>query len=115
VTHAAPSSPSTSAAPFVEKANAYLLPVYARPNFVLSHGKGSYVWDTDGRKYLDFCAGIAVNALGHADDEFVKVSIIQASVIALLYMRGSYRVLRESVMESICLSQLLFTHRWDVC
>jgi acetylornithine aminotransferase len=89
VTHAAPSSPSTSAAPFVEKANAYLLPVYARPNFVLSHGKGSYVWDTDGRKYLDFCAGIAVNALGHADDEFVKVSIIQASVIALLYMRGS--------------------------
>lgn len=50
-----------------------LLPVYARPNFVLSHGKGSYVWDTEGRKYLDFSAGIAVNALGHADEGVLKV------------------------------------------
>lgn len=73
VTHPSPSSPTASAKQFVEKANAYLLPVYARPNFVLSHGKGAWVWDTDGNKYLDFCAGIAVNALGHADDEFVKV------------------------------------------
>ena len=51
----------------------YLLPVYARPQFVLSHGKGSKVWDTDGRCYVDFSAGIAVNALGHGDEEFVKV------------------------------------------
>lgn len=50
-----------------------LLPVYARPNFVLSHGKGLYVWDTEGRKYLDFSAGIAVNALGHADEGVLKV------------------------------------------
>lgn len=50
-----------------------MLPVYDRPNFVLSHGKGSYVWDTDGNKYLDFSAGIAVNALGHADEGVVKV------------------------------------------
>jgi len=49
-------------------AKEYLLPVYARPSFVLEHGKGSWVWDCDGRKYLDFTAGIAVNALGHADD-----------------------------------------------
>ncbi|KAI0688553.1 acetylornithine aminotransferase [Cytidiella melzeri] len=78
LTHPAPSSPSISAAPFIEKSNTYLLPVYARPNFVLSHGKGAYVWDTDGNKYLDFCAGIAVNALGHADDEFVKVMTTEA-------------------------------------
>ena len=49
-------------------AKEYLLPVYARPSFVLDHGKGSWVWDCDGRKYLDFTAGVAVNALGHADD-----------------------------------------------
>jgi len=53
----------------------YLLPVYARPDFVLSHGKGSWVWDVDGRKFLDFGAGIAVNALGHADEGVLKASL----------------------------------------
>lgn len=49
--------------------------MYARPNIVLSHGSGSWVWDTEKRKYLDFSAGIAVNALGHADSKFVDVSL----------------------------------------
>ncbi|KAJ7228903.1 pyridoxal phosphate-dependent transferase [Mycena pura] len=56
----------------------YLLPVYARPDFVLSHGHGSYVYDTAGRRYLDFSAGIAVNALGHADAGVVKTIAEQA-------------------------------------
>ncbi|KAE9386804.1 PLP-dependent transferase, partial [Gymnopus androsaceus JB14] len=55
------------------RASKFLLPVYARPDFVLSHGKGSYVWDTEGRKFLDFSAGIAVNALGHSDEGVAKV------------------------------------------
>jgi acetylornithine aminotransferase len=59
-------------------ASNYLLPVYARPDFVLSEGKGSYVWDTDGKKYLDFSAGIAVNSLGHADEGVLKVLSDQA-------------------------------------
>ncbi|KAI3612574.1 acetylornithine aminotransferase [Moniliophthora roreri] len=54
------------------RASNYLLGVYARPDFVLSHGKGSHVWDTEGRKFLDFSAGIAVNALGHGDEGVVK-------------------------------------------
>ena len=54
-------------------AKEYLLPVYARQPFVLDHGKGSWVWDCDGRKFLDFTAGIAVNALGHADDGVSEV------------------------------------------
>lgn len=58
-----------------------LLGVYARPEFVISHGKGSYVWDTEGRKYLDFSAGIAVNSLGHADEGVLKVIHEQASKI----------------------------------
>lgn len=42
---------------------------------MLAHGKGSYVWDTEGKKYLDFSAGIAVNALGHADGGVVEVGL----------------------------------------
>ncbi|KAF9468984.1 acetylornithine aminotransferase [Collybia nuda] len=63
---ASSSSPATTS--ILVRSQANLLGVYARPDFVLSHGKGSYVWDTEGRKYLDFSAGIAVNALGHADE-----------------------------------------------
>jgi len=57
----------------VERFKAHMLPVYDRPEFVLHHGKGSNIWDTDGNKYLDFSAGIAVNALGHADEGVLKV------------------------------------------
>ncbi|KAF8680532.1 Aminotransferase [Rhizoctonia solani] len=54
---------------------------YARPPFILQRGKGSWVWDTTGRKYLDFSAGIAVNALGHGDAELAKVAGEQAAIL----------------------------------
>lgn len=73
-THNPTAPPSVTAEATVARFKEYMLPVYDRPNFVLSHGKGSYLWDTDGNKYLDFSAGIAVNALGHADEGVVKVS-----------------------------------------
>lgn len=66
----------------------YLLPVYARPPFVLSHGRGSWVWDADGRKFLDFSAGIAVNALGHADPGVSEV--IQQQSSTLLHTSNVY-------------------------
>jgi len=46
-------------------APAALVGVYAQPDLVLARGEGCWVWDEDGRRYLDFTAGIAVNALGH--------------------------------------------------
>ncbi len=50
----------------------YLVQTYARPPFVLTRGEGVYVFDADGKKYLDCAAGIAVNALGYNDRELVK-------------------------------------------
>ena len=70
-----PSSVPASVQTLLKRADSYVLPVYARPPFFLSHGKGAYVWDTEGRKYLDFSAGIAVNALGHADEGVAQVSL----------------------------------------
>lgn len=46
-------------------------------------GEGSYIWDIDNRKYLDFTAGIAVNALGHCDPEFTNLIAQQVSRGAL--------------------------------
>src|SRR6202049_3250705 len=57
----------------VEEAEKFLLPTYKRQAFVLERGKGCYVYDAAGRKYLDFLGGIAVNALGHAHPRIVKV------------------------------------------
>jgi len=72
----------------IDRGSKYLLPVYARAPFVLSHGKGSWVWDTVGQKYLDFSAGIAVNALGHADEGLLKV--LQGQVGKLLHTSNLY-------------------------
>jgi acetylornithine/N-succinyldiaminopimelate aminotransferase len=57
----------------VGAADKFLLPTYKRSPFVLTHGRGCYVFDATGKKYLDFLGGIAVNALGHAHPRIVKV------------------------------------------
>lgn len=59
----------------------YLLQNYARYPLVLRRGKGVYVYDTDGRKYLDFISGIGVNALGHAHPRIMKVIRDQAATL----------------------------------
>jgi len=46
---------------------------------VLSHGVGSKLYDYSGREYLDFAAGIAVNALGHSDPRWVAAVTEQAA------------------------------------
>ncbi|KAL2915374.1 acetylornithine aminotransferase [Polyrhizophydium stewartii] len=61
-----------------------LLQLYARPNIVFSHGSGAVLFDTQGRRYLDFTAGIAVNALGHADPGVAAVVADQASKLVHL-------------------------------
>src|SRR5256886_827618 len=54
-------------------AEKFLLPTYKRQPVIMSHGRGAYVFDSTGKKYLDFLGGIAVNALGHAHPRIVKV------------------------------------------
>jgi acetylornithine/N-succinyldiaminopimelate aminotransferase len=56
----------------------YWLPVYKPRELVLDHGKGARVWDTEGRDYVDFGAGIAVNALGHQDPDLLAALTAQA-------------------------------------
>ncbi|HLZ13327.1 MAG TPA: acetylornithine/succinylornithine family transaminase [Candidatus Acidoferrum sp.] len=54
-------------------AEKFLLPTYKRPPLVFTRGRGPYVFDSSGKKYLDFLGGIAVNGLGHAHPAIVKV------------------------------------------
>src|SRR5262245_5973421 len=50
----------------------YILQTYQRPNFVIERGEGCYLFDTEGRRYLDCVSGIAVNALGYGDEQVAK-------------------------------------------
>ena len=62
----------------IDLAKRYWLPVYQPRELVLDHGKGARVWDTRGRDYIDFGAGIAVNALGHQDPDLLAALTAQA-------------------------------------
>ncbi len=54
-------------------AEKFLLPTYKRQPVVMTHGRGAYIYDATGKKYLDFLGGIAVNALGHVHPRIVRV------------------------------------------
>ena len=99
-THATPSPTSVTTQDILNRGRQYLLPVYARPDFVLSGGKGAWVWDVDGRRFLDFSAGIAVNALGHADEGVLKASLH----LLIIYRSFLLVVTREISLSSEFLS-----------
>ena len=66
----------------------YLLHVYARLPLTLVRGQGARVWDANGKEYLDFLAGIAVNAVGHCHPRVVQA--IQDQAATLMHTSGYY-------------------------
>jgi predicted acetylornithine/succinylornithine family transaminase len=62
-----------AAAKIVADSTRYLMNTYRRPAVVFTHGRGCRLYDSQGRAYLDFLAGIAVNALGYAHPRMVRV------------------------------------------
>jgi len=59
----------------------FLLPTYSRYPVALARGKGVFLFDLEGKKYLDFVAGIGVNALGHAHPRILKAIKEQAGLL----------------------------------
>ncbi len=71
--------PGPKAHALVKRDSAVISQSYPRDYpFVMDYGKGSWLWDVDGNKFLDFMAGIAVNSTGHAHPEVVKAIQDQA-------------------------------------
>src|SRR3989304_1730145 len=62
----------------VELEKQYLFQTYARSPIVIERGKGCWVWDTSGKKYLDFVSGLGVNALGYSHPRILKALREQA-------------------------------------
>ncbi|KAF9986520.1 acetylornithine aminotransferase [Mortierella antarctica] len=87
----------------IDKHAKYTLTTYGRPPVVFTHGKGSYLYDVGHREYVDFTAGIAVNALGHSDPEVARILFDQAKQVvhlSNLYYNVPAGELAEQLIEA---------------
>jgi acetylornithine aminotransferase len=102
---------ASSSKPGQSSKHSHLLKVYARPqNLCLERGKGCNVWDTNGKKYLDFTAGIAVNALGHADKGVSDV--IKDQCDKLIHISNLYDSIYPDVLATMICEQIQSKDEW---
>src|SRR3954464_16002037 len=66
----------------------YVIPTYGRFELKFASGRGCEVWDEDGKRYLDFGAGIAVTSIGHAHPRVVRA--LQEQVGTLVHTSNLY-------------------------
>ena len=79
----------------------HVMNTYGRLPLALSHGQGCWVWDTQGRKYLDGLGGIAVNTLGHGHPKLVPA--LQDQVAKLIHSSNYYEApLQEQLAAKLC-------------
>lgn len=87
---------------WIEKANKYVANTYTRFPIVVTKGEGCWVWDMNGRRYLDFLSGIAVCNLGHVNKNVVEALTHQAGRLGhisnLFYMEPQVRA-AELIVE----------------
>ncbi|MGC2776027.1 MAG: acetylornithine transaminase [Bradyrhizobium sp.] len=90
-----------------------LMEITARPRTVFVRGKGSWLWDDNGRRYLDFIQGWAVNALGHAPPELAKALSDQATRLITpspAYFNDTSLQLAKALTDRSCFDQVFFTN-----
>lgn len=105
--------PSLAADTVVDLERQYVLQNYSRYPLVLHKGKGCHVYDVNGTRYLDFIAGIGVNALGHAHPRIVKVIREQAALLihtSNLYYNEYQGPLARKLAETTGLQRTFFTN-----
>jgi acetylornithine/N-succinyldiaminopimelate aminotransferase len=95
----------------VELEKRYILNTYRRPDFVLERGEGVWLYDSEGRRYLDAVAGIAVNALGHGDPELLAALAAQARKlihVSNLYQTEPQVLLAQALVENSFADKVFF-------
>jgi acetylornithine/N-succinyldiaminopimelate aminotransferase len=90
-----------------------VVPSYGRFDLVLSRGQGSYVWDVNGKRYLDLGGGIAVCSLGHANPEITQALLLQSQKlvhVSNLYYHGPQGLLAEQIVKNIASGKVFFSN-----
>lgn len=87
--------------PAVTRPMPHVMNTYGRLPMALSHGRGCWVWDTEGKRYLDALGGIAVNTLGHAHPKLVPA--LQDQVARMIHCCNYYQIpLQEQLAAKLC-------------
>ena len=97
----------------IESSNKYLFHLYNRFDVAFVKGEGVYLYDADGKKYLDFSSGIGVNAIGYNDKEFndyIKNQIDKIYHVSNLFYTDALPLAAQSVCEITGLSKVFFTN-----
>ena len=98
--------------PYIEKAKEVFMPTYNRTELILDKGEGVYLYDNDGKKYLDFAAGIAVFALGYGNKEYndaLKSQIDKLIHTSNLYYNTPSIKAAEKLCKASGMDQVFFT------
>ena len=95
----------------IEAGDRYVMKTYGRLPLALVRGKGARVWDADGREYLDFVGGLAVNSLGHCHPAVVKAIAGQAET--LMHVSNLYYIepqvkLAQMLAGNSCADRVFF-------
>src|SRR5271155_5937221 len=85
----------------IQREKQFLLQTYSRYPLVIERGKGVFLFDLDGKKYLDFVAGLGVNALGHAHPRIVK-AIREQAARAIHLSNLYYNEYQGQLAERLC-------------
>jgi acetylornithine aminotransferase/acetylornithine/N-succinyldiaminopimelate aminotransferase len=97
----------------LQDADRFLLPTYKRQPILFTHGRGAYLFDSTGKRYLDFLGGIAVNALGHAYPRIVKTirrESARAIHLSNLYHNAFQGPLAKKLAEISGLDRVFFAN-----
>lgn len=87
--------------PYVMQSMSHLMNTYARLPVSFTHGKGVWLWDSNGKRYLDALSGIAVNTLGHAHPSLTANLAKQAN--KLIHVSNLYQVSEQEIAaEKLC-------------
>ncbi len=79
----------------------HLMNTYARLPLAFTHGEGVWLWDSNGKRYLDALSGIAVNTLGHAHPRLTKA--LNAQIGKLIHVSNLYQIPeQEALAEKLC-------------
>ncbi len=98
---------------YIEKAEETILHTYDRYPVVFDRGEGVYLYDSDGKEYLDFAAGIAVQSLGYHNREYtqaLKDQIDKLTHISNLYYTVPMMEAAQKVVKASGLSRVFFTN-----
>ena len=98
---------------YMEETNSELVHTYNRFPVVLDHGEGVYLYDTEGKKYLDFAAGIAVCGLGYSNEEYknaLKNQIDLLTHTSNLYYNTTCGKAAKALLKACEMDKVFFTN-----